>query len=230
MFSSLQGRETEVFRALDASYSKLTTHPQQASPLRNVSDDILHQPVEHQTLLARDVAALRVILPRADLQQTTGGTGIEGFAGRLVQRRKAILSDCYHAIAAVHSLTHHRFLAGGDGGTHQDAASLAAGQPLLTAFGILLVIIRAMDDDGDLLRNVKQEAVTHQLTVPLADVSMVQGGEKSRTQPLDGQAPGVVVEVVLPVGELPVVKENQVIIASLEERGEARSRAGTARS
>ena len=165
-----------------------------------------------------------MVLPRANLEQTPLGTGIEGFARRLVQRWKAILPDENHAIASVHSFSHNLFLARGDSCTHQYAACLTARQPFLPIVGIILIGIGTMDDDRDLLRDVKQKAVAHQLAMPLADVGVVQGGEEVGVLPLDGQAAGVVIKVVLPVVELPVIEENQVIIASLEEGGKTRSR------
>ena len=81
-----------------------------------------------------------------------------------------------------------------------------------------------MDYDCDLLRNVKQEAVSHQLTIPLSNVSIVECGEKGWAQPFNGQAAGIVIKVVLPVIELPIVKQDQVVITSLEEGGRTSGR------
>ncbi len=97
---------------------------------------------------------LHVILPWADLQKATVGTGVEGFACRLVQGRKAVLSDENQAIAPVHGFAHDLFLAWGNGGTHQHTASLSARQPFLAVVGILFIGIGSMDDDSNLLRDV----------------------------------------------------------------------------
>lgn len=186
-------------------------HPPSAlreGSVRNKANNSLRQPVQHQALLAGDATTFHVVLPGADLQQASIGTGIERFTSRLIQGRKAVLSDENQTIASVHGLAHHLLFAGSDGGAHQYAASLAAGQPLFAEVGILLVGIGAMDDDGDLLRDVKQETVSYQLAVPLGDVSIVQGGEEVGMQSLDSQTAGVIVEIVLPVGELPVVEED----------------------
>ena len=76
-----------------------------------------------------------------------------------------------------------------------------------------------MNDDGGLLWDVKEETVTHRLTMPLVNVDMVHRGEIVGMKALNGKTPWVVIKVVRPVLELAVFKENLVIVAALEERG-----------
>ena len=91
-----------------------------------------YQPVELQTLLPRDGALSHVKLPRTDLQETALRAGIERLAGRLVQRRKAVLPDPYDVVAEVHRFAHDGLLPCGYRSTHEHAASLSTSQPLLS--------------------------------------------------------------------------------------------------
>lgn len=62
-----------------------------------------------------------------------------------------------------------------------------------------------MHNDRDLLRNLKQEAVTYNLTMPLCNICIIESREEVWMEALNGQTAGVVIKVVLPVVKLPII-------------------------
>ena len=162
---------------------------------------------------------LHVIRPRADLEEKAGRTGVEGFARGLVKGREAVVTQENDAVAAVHSLTKDGFLFGRDGGTHKDSPAFAASQPLPAQTGVLLVGIAAMDDDGHLVGNVKEETVADDLAVATGDGHIMEDGEETGILALDKKAAGVVIEIGLPVVKLAFVEEYLVVVAGLEKNG-----------
>ena len=99
----------------------------------------------------------------------------------------------------------------------ENTASLATGQPLFAIFSIFLVAVAAMDDDGHLLRDIKEETVAHHLATMACDNSLMDDSEEIGAQTLNGKTAGVVVKVALPVVQLPFAEENLVVVARLEE-------------
>ena len=180
---------------------------------------MLGHAVQEKALFAGDDTALHVVGPRADLEQSAFGAGVESLTGGLVERREAVLPEKNQAVATVQGLAHNLLLARSDGCADEDATGLAESQPLLAVAFELLVGVGTMDDDGGLVGDVEEEAVADNLAVHIHQPDMMKDGEEFGVEALDEQAAGVVVEVALPVVELTVAEEDFVAVAFLEEDG-----------
>ena len=87
--------------------------------------ELLCHGVELEALGAGDGSLFHMEGPGADLEEKTGGTGVETLAGRFVYFGEAVLAQDDDAVAAVHRLAEHFPLLGCNGCADKHSASLA---------------------------------------------------------------------------------------------------------
>ncbi len=120
---------------------------------------LLRHVVELQTLRPCYGAPVRVMLPRAYLQQQALCTSVEALSRRLVEPREAVLAQQDDTVTAVHRLSQHLFLFRCDSGAHQHAAPFSACEPRLAQPSVLLDGVTAVYYHRYLVGDVVQKTL-----------------------------------------------------------------------
>lgn len=120
---------------------------------------LLRHVVELQALRPCYGAPVRVMLPRAYLQQQALCTSVEALSRRLIEPREAVLAQQDDTVTAVHRLSQHLFLFRCDSGAHQHAAPFSACEPRLAQPCVLLDGVTAVYYHRYLVGDVVQKTL-----------------------------------------------------------------------